>query len=70
MSKRKRGRPSTSRKSNYVASAVKAFVELARTFHFRNPRLVSQSPSDGSHGARRQPDAASRQSKQRASGPD
>lgn len=31
-----------SRKSNYVSSAVEAFVRVARTFQFRTPRLVSQ----------------------------
>jgi DNA-binding transcriptional LysR family regulator len=31
------------RKSNYVPSTVRAFVQLARTFQFRTPRLVSQS---------------------------
>jgi DNA-binding transcriptional LysR family regulator len=31
-----------SRKSNYVPNAVQAFVEMARTFRFRTPRLISQ----------------------------
>jgi DNA-binding transcriptional LysR family regulator len=31
-----------SRKSNYVPNAVQVFVEVARTFRFRTPRLVSQ----------------------------
>jgi DNA-binding transcriptional LysR family regulator/sugar lactone lactonase YvrE len=39
----------TSRKSNYVPSAVQAFVELARTFQFRTPRLISQ-PGSGEPG--------------------
>jgi DNA-binding transcriptional LysR family regulator len=37
----------TSRRSNYVPSAVQAFVQLARTFEFRTPRLISQSGSSG-----------------------
>ena len=32
-----------SRKSNYVPSAVQSFVQLARAFEFRTPRLISQS---------------------------
>jgi DNA-binding transcriptional LysR family regulator len=34
-----------SRKSNYVPNAVQAFVEVARAFRFRTPRLISQSGS-------------------------
>jgi DNA-binding transcriptional LysR family regulator len=37
------------RKSNYVPAAVQAFVQMARTFQFRTPRLVSQ-PGTGSRG--------------------
>ena len=57
----------TSRKSNYVATAVRAFVELARTFRFRTPRLVSQPPWGGSDAAT-QPAASSRSSRRQGSG--
>jgi DNA-binding transcriptional LysR family regulator len=32
-----------SRKSNYLPGAVQAFVQMARTFRFRSPRLIYQS---------------------------
>jgi len=36
------------RKSNYVPTAVQAFIQLSRAFQFRTPRLISQSTASTS----------------------